>query len=194
MIPILMRSGAIPELERVRSVRLVTTRIATRLTGLSTDQLREWSSRRALIPADVQNRGRGSPAQYGWQAILLLRIAAQLKDRFHLELHAHRGLFAAMRETLERVSFLRLWGSSLVIYDAETWQLFDARFNIAPRSDAINIRLEPHLAVLAAEFAMPNPATAGQLELFPARLIPADRNRKADAAATDVRVQTQRRA
>ena len=43
-------------------MRLVTTRRATSLTGLSTEQLREWSSRRALIPADLQNRGRGSQA------------------------------------------------------------------------------------------------------------------------------------
>lgn len=182
-------------------MRLVTTRIATSLTGLSINQLREWSSRRALIPADVQNRGRGSPAQYGWQAILLLRVAVQLKDRFHLELHAHRGLFAAMREALDRISFLRLWGNSLVIYDAETWQLFDARFNVAPASDAIIIRLDPHLAVLAAEFAMPKPASAGQLELFPARLVSADRNSEDDAAASEddaaataVRVHAQRRA
>lgn len=142
-------------------MRLVTTRIATSLTGLSTDQLREWSSRRALIPADVQNRGRGSPAQYGWQAILLLRIAATLKERFHLELHAHRRLFAAICEALGDVSFLKLWGKSLVIYDAEAWEILDASFGTLA-SDAIVIRLDSHLAALATEFTMPRLSPAGR--------------------------------
>jgi hypothetical protein len=152
-------------------VRLVATRVATNLTGLSTEQLREWSSRRALIPADIQRRGRGSPAQYGWQALLLLRVAALLKGRFHVELQAHRRLFGAMREALKGISFLRLWGSAIVVYDANNWELLDSSAAGAVQADAIIIRLDPHLAVLATEFPMPNPVPAGQLELFPARLI-----------------------
>jgi hypothetical protein len=152
-------------------VRLVATRVATNLTGLSTEQLREWSSRRALIPADIQRRGRGSPAQYDWQALLLIRIAALLKERFHIELHAHRGLFGAMREALRGISFLRLWGRAIAIYGANNWELLDVSAVGAVVADAIIIRLDPHLAVLATEFAVPNPVPAGQLELFPARLV-----------------------
>ena len=173
--------------------RLVTTRIATSLTGLSTERLREWSSRRALIPADVQNRGRGSPAQFGWQAILLLRIASLLKDRFHLELHAHRGLFADMRETLGGISFLKLWGASLAIYDSRTWELLDAGTASTVSTDAIVLQLDPHLAVLAAEFTMPSVAPAGQLELFPARLVSGERTDSSDRLAADVEQQQTRR-
>ncbi|TGT35891.1 MULTISPECIES: hypothetical protein [unclassified Mesorhizobium] len=173
-------------------MRLVTTRRATNLTGLSTEQLREWSSRRALIPADIQNRGRGSQAQYGWQAILLLRIALLLKDRFHVELHAHRGLFAALRKALGTTSFIKLRGTSVAIYDCETWELIDA--DAADESaDAIVVQLDPHLAVLAAEFTMPGPPPTGQLELFTARLVSAEPASKGDEMAAEVLQQPSRR-
>lgn len=174
-------------------MRLVTTRRATSLTGLSTEQLREWSSRRALIPADVQNRGRGSQAQYGWQAILLLRVALLLKDRFRVELHAHRGLFAALREALGTMSFLKLWGTGVVIYDCETWKLVDADAASQMTADAIIVQLDPHLAVLAAEFAMPGPPPTGQLELFPARLVSAEPTPKVDGPADEVQQPPSRR-
>lgn len=174
-------------------MRLVTTGIATSLTGLSTGQLREWSSRRALVPADVQNRGRGSPAQYGWQAILLLRIASLLKDRFRLELHAHRALFADVRETLGSISFLKLWGASLGIYDSKKWELLYAGAASTVSTDAIILHLDPHLAVLAAEFAMPSPAPAGQLELFPARLVSGERSVGNDTLVADAEHQQMRR-
>lgn len=174
-------------------MRLVTTRRATSLTGLSTEQLREWSSRRALIPADIQNRGRGSQAQYGWQAILLLRIALLLKDRFHIELHAHRGLFAALREALGGISFLKLWSTCIAIYDCETWELIDVDATGHMTADAIIVRLDSHLAVLAADFAMPGSPPTGQLELFPARLVSAEADPKADEPAAEVRQQPSRR-
>lgn len=156
-------------------MRLVTTRIAANLTGLTTEQLREWSSRRALIPADIQNRGRGSPAQYSWQTILQLRIATLLKDRFHLELHAHRGLFQQMHEALAGISYLKLWDASLAIYDTQRWGLVGAEGAGPVDADAIIIQLNPHLEILAEEFAMPGPPPSGQLELFPARLVTEDR-------------------
>jgi hypothetical protein len=156
-------------------VLLVTTRIAASLTGLSTEQLREWSSRRALIPADIQKRGRGSPAQYSWQTILMLRIASLLKARFHLELHAHRGLFQHMHEALVGISFLKLWGASLAIYDTEHWEILGIGDAQPVDVDAIVIQLNPHLEVLAGQFAMPRPLSSAQLELFPARLIVDDR-------------------
>ena len=56
-------------------MRLVPTRQALQLTGLSSAKLREWTSRRALIPADVPSKKQGSSAQYTWQTILLLRLA-----------------------------------------------------------------------------------------------------------------------
>lgn len=152
-------------------MRLVTTREATSLTGLSTDQLREWTSRRALIPADIQHRGRGSPAQYAWQTILLIRIAATLRDRFRIELQTHRRLFSALRAVLARTSFVALWGRSLAIYDASIWAMLDPGEAPPLNRDAIVIRLDPHLVVLSEGFTLSGPGNPGQLELFPARSV-----------------------
>jgi hypothetical protein len=154
-------------------MRLVTTPQATNLTGLSTDRLHEWTSRRALIPADIRRRGHGSPAQYAWQTILLIRIAVVLRDRFRIELQSHRDLFSELRGALAETSFIALWGRSLVIYDASTWTILEPGEG-PDNVDAIIVRLDPHLAVLSAGFTLPGPNNAGQLELFPARSVAND--------------------
>lgn len=153
-------------------MRLVSTRDATQLTELSTEQLREWTTRRALIPADVQSRGRGAPAQYAWQTLLVLRIAVALRDRFHIELEHHRPVFAALRAQLNGISFIGLWGHAVAIYNAERWEL-QAGGVVAPGGEpAIVVQFDPHLLVLSRGLALPCPAGDGQFELFPA--IPLD--------------------
>ena len=149
-------------------MQLVTTRDATRLTGLSTEQLREWTSRRALILPDVKPRGHGSPAHYSWQTILLLRLAVVLRDRFKLELHAHRDLFAELRVGLARTSFLSLWGKSLALYGGVHWRVVDPRDEGPSIGDCIVLRLDPHLGQLSDTFSLPKPAALGQFQLFPA--------------------------
>jgi hypothetical protein len=153
-------------------MQLVTTPKASKLTGLSTDQLREWTSRRALIPADVRPRGHGSPARYAWQTILLLRLAATLRDRFKVELQTHSQLFAELRQALNQTSFLYLWGKSIAIYGPRKWTFLDRDNPVPPADDVIVLRLDPHLEVLSVEFALPQPTVPGQLELFPARCLP----------------------
>ena len=151
-------------------MRLVTTREASRLTGLSTNKLREWTSRRALIPADVPPKSQGSPARYSWQTILLLRIAVTLRDRFHLELQAHRQVLTSLHTSLRTTSFVSLWGKSLAIDPDQCWSwIDDADFGLVT-GDAIVIRLSPHLDALSQDFALPRPSRMpGQLDLFPAR-------------------------
>lgn len=56
----------------------------------------------------------------------------------------------------------------------------------------IILQLDPHLAVLAVEFAMSSPAPAGQLELFPAWLVSSTRTEGNNAADVDQQ-QTRRR-
>lgn len=148
-------------------MHLVTTRDATRLTGLSTDQLREWTSRRALIPADVKPKERGSPARYSWQTILLLRLAVTLRDRFKLELQGHRNLFSSLGSDLSRTSFLSLWGRSLALYGGDRWSLLDPVDLPNVSDDRIMLRLDPHLQVLSASFSLPQPVTPTQFQLFP---------------------------
>lgn len=76
MIPDL-DSGIMPDLEEW--VRLVGSRDVLNLTGLSGDQLREWTVRRGLISPDVPASRQGQQAQFGWQTVLLLRLAVVLR-------------------------------------------------------------------------------------------------------------------
>lgn len=155
-------------------MQLITTRDATRLTGLSTEQLREWTSRRALIPPDVKPKGHGSPARYSWQTILLLRLAVVLRDHFKMELHAHRDLFPELGAGLARTSFLSLWGKSLALYGGTQWRLIDPREDVLGTGDCIMLRLDPHLQQLSDSFALPKPTAPGQFQLFPALSIIAE--------------------
>jgi hypothetical protein len=155
-------------------MQLVTTRDATRLTGLSTEQLREWTSRRALILPDEKPKGHGSPARYSWQTILLLRLAVVLRDRFKLELHAHRDLFADLGAGLARTSFLSLWGKSLALYGGAQWGVIDPHDESMATNDCIVLQLDPHLQKLSDSFSLPKPAATGQFQLFPALGVIAD--------------------
>jgi hypothetical protein len=149
-------------------MQLVSTRDATRLTGLSTEQLREWTSRRALIAPDVKPKGHGSPARYSWQTILLLRLAVVLRDRFRLELQAHRDLFTALGAGLARVSFLSLRGQALVLTGGSRWSLANIRDEGLAADDCIVLQLDPHLNQLSQAFSFPDPVASLQAQLFPA--------------------------
>lgn len=149
-------------------MHLVTTRDAVRLTGLSTEQLREWTSRRALIAADIKPKGHGSPAQYSWQTILLLRLAVSLRDRFKLELQAHQSLFASLGDGLKKVSFLSLWGNSLWLHGGDVWSLQEGGDLSALDGDVIILGLDPHLHAISAGFSLPQPLSVAQFQLFPA--------------------------
>jgi len=153
-------------------MHLVPKRQALQLTSLSPAKLREWTSRRALIPADVAPKKQGSSAQFSWQTILVLRLAAILKDRFRLELQAHRALFTGLRCDLKNRSFIALWDQALVLRGPSEWAFVDVSSAKALQHDAIIVQLNPHLDVLATGFALPRPSeTAGQFDLFPAILL-----------------------
>lgn len=173
---ILAKSGFIPDLDPpiLSSMQLVTTRDATRLTGLSTEQLREWTSRRELILPDVKPKGHGSPALYSWQTILLLRLAIVLHDRFKMELHAHRALFSDLGTGLASTSFLSLWGKSLALYGGSKWDIIDQQDDSVSLCDCIMLRLDPHLQQLSDSFSLPQPEALAQCQLFPALGVMAD--------------------
>jgi hypothetical protein len=156
------------------AMHLVTTRDAIRLTGLSTDQLREWTSRRALIPADIKPKGQGSPAQYSWQTILLLRLAVNLRDRFKLELQAHQDLFSSLADGLKKTSFLSLWGHAIALHGGDAWSLLNLVDPFSAGDDLILLRLDPHLQILSESFAFPKPATLTQFQLFQATSVAGD--------------------
>lgn len=147
-------------------LRFVTTPYATELTGLSTDKLREWTSRRALVPADVRPKGKGSPAKFSWQTILVLRLAVLLRDGFGLELAAHKTAFAKLRADLRAKSFIGLWGNRLTLCTGGAWAFLDKDEPLSG-GDLIVLELDPHLRILRDRFALPDAApTTGQLDLF----------------------------
>lgn len=147
-------------------LRFVTTPVATELTGLSTDKLREWTSRRALVPADVRPKGKGSPAKFSWQTILVLRLAVLLRDGFGFELAAHKTAFAKLRRDLRAKSFIGLWGNRLTLSTGGVWTFLDNDEALSG-GDFLIVELDPHLRILRNGFALPDAAaTAGQLDLF----------------------------
>ena len=146
-------------------MKFLATTDVCRLTGLSTEKLREWTSRRALIPADVPSKQQGSPARYSWPTVLVLRLAVVMRDRFHVELKANSGLFASLRAEFLGRPFVSLRSRSLALLGDGEWALVDD--GQVPHSDALMIRLDPHLAEISAGFPQPELARAGrQRDLF----------------------------
>lgn len=139
------------------------------LTGLSADQLREWTHRRGLIAPDVAPNGPGRRALYAWQTVLLLRLAVVLKDKFKVELQAHAELLTALRELLDGVSFPVLRGNVLVLHGMKHGELVDTNvsgYRLDTSDDSLVLRLDSHLDILATEFAPQDESR--QLPLFKA--------------------------
>lgn len=155
--------GITPVLEI--DVQFMKSRDVLQLTGLTADQLREWTVRRGLIHPDFPAQKRGSEAKFTWQTVLLLRLAVVLKSGFHVELQAQRELLAAARELLEEKSFPALWGSTLAVYDFQRCELLGPRMAVSLDDDVIFLRLDRHLHALSEGFGMMDPVT--QLPLFP---------------------------
>lgn len=148
-------------------MRFVPTPVASQLTGISTERLREWTCRRALVPADIRPRQKGSPAQFSWRTILILRLALLLRDQFGLELQFHKKNFAKLRKELQSASFIALWGRCLALTSKGEWLLLGDQVPL-PAGDTIFIRLDPHLSIIRDGFALPDATAAtGQLDLFP---------------------------
>lgn len=147
-------------------MRLVSTPIARQLTGLSADKIREWTSRRALVPADVRPKQKGSPAMFSWKTILILRLAVLLQSKFGLELEVHKTSLEALRKYLLNQSFIALWGKRLALDAEGAWHLLDGDAAL-PNSDLVLLLLDPHLRVLQHGFSLPGEdVSRQQLDLF----------------------------
>lgn len=133
---------------------LITAKEVQRLTGLTSSQLREWTSRRCLVQPDMLPSGPGTRARYSWQTVMVLRLAASLKGVFHVELQAHQDLFARLSAFLSKQPFQSLAGHVLYVHANGDFELNDAACPRAFNDDAIVLCLAPHLNVLSAEFDM----------------------------------------
>lgn len=146
---------------------LVKSRDVPALTGLTADQLREWTVRRGLVQPDEPAQKRGSEAKFSWQTLLVLRLAVVLRTRFHVELQAHRELLRSARKLLDGASFPGLWGGTFAIYGLTRCALLNARAPLpSMEEDVILLRLNRHLEALSQGFGFPEPIS--QLPLFPA--------------------------
>ncbi len=163
-----------------------------RLTGLSTEKLREWTSRRSLIPADVPSKQQGSPARYSWATVLVLRLAVVMREHFNVELKANSEMFAELRKELARRSFLTLYSQSLALLGRGNWALIAE--NEAPPADALLIKLDPHLAAIAVGFPQRELARAGQQrDLFPLSRVGATNRKTAHEPSSKSQATVRRR-
>lgn len=147
-------------------MRLTGSRDVLKLTGLSADQLREWTVRRRLIQPDIPASRQGQQAQFGWQTVLLLRLAVVMRSRFYVELQVHRDLLLRARELLNGRSFPGLWDHRLAIFRLESCSLLGGSDPLPANQDAILLQLNVHLEALSQGFGVSEPIAL--LPLFPA--------------------------
>lgn len=138
---------------------------AAKLAGLTPYQLREWCGRRGVIRPDIEPRGPGRHALYSWQTVLVLRVLCALRQRYRIELSAWAEFPERLRQQLEGVSFVQLWGCVVRIFGPEHVELLPARA-AAPAEDAIIVHLDSHLETLATGLTLPR--APAQMTLFPA--------------------------
>jgi len=148
-------------------MRFATTPETAELTGLSVETLREWTNRRALIPADIPPRSKGSPAQYAWETVLILRLAVSLRSRFHLQLQAHRTLFAELKEALRTRGLSGLKSVTLALFGNGRWALIDDMQRENVNEEALLIGLKAYAEPLFAAFGLVDDSGSLQIELFP---------------------------
>ena len=150
-------------------MRLVTSSDVQKLTGLTSDQLREWTVRRKLIEPDAKPNGPGTRARFAWQTVLLLRIVVVLKDQFHVELQAHKPSFASLSSRLNQASFPSLRGTAAVLRAGGGAEVVAIEELLSVEGDFLSVALDAHLDVLSSGFGFVEPVR--QLPLFPVRAV-----------------------
>ena len=137
---------------------------AIAMAGVTQHQLREWTARRCILPADAPGRGRGKHALYSWSTILVLRIMADLHARFHIEVGYWAALAPRLRAEMSERSFVSLYGQVLTIVGFDAYQLLPWRTALLEKA-VIWVPLDEHLAALAGDLGLARELT--QLPLFP---------------------------
>ena len=133
------------------------------LTGLTSHQLRRWSTRRALVPPDVKPSGRGRHALYSWETVVVLRLLKELHDRFAVEICAWSKGMTELRSVLEGVPFPSLWGKAVHFERIDLPVLVSARE--AEVLAGIVLPLDTHLSLLAMKLCL---GEADRRKLYPA--------------------------
>jgi hypothetical protein len=132
---------------------LVQAADATKLTGLSSNQLREWCGRREILEPDIAPSGPGRHALYGWQTLLVLRVLLVLQEEFGVEVVAWAKAARRFRKLVDKRSFPSLTTAWVFFADCNQAVLLES-IKRGSRVDAgLLLPLKPHLDVLATAFA-----------------------------------------
>ena len=146
---------------------LVQASEASRLSGLTPHQLREWCGRRAVVTADVPPAGRGHLTLFSWQTILVLRVLNEVHQQYGVEVTGWRLAIAQLQTLLRGSSFPSLWGAVAVFSNAQE-ALLKLDGEICVKDDCLTVSLNQHLEALATPSQLPVEA---QLPLFPAMAV-----------------------
>lgn len=142
---------------------LVQASEASRLSGLTPNQLREWCGRRAVVTADVPPAGRGHLSLFSWQTILTLRVLNEVHQRYSVEVSGWRVAIAQLQMLLKGCSFPSLWGAVAVFPNAQEALLkLDGENHV--KDGCLTVSLNRHLEILATPGQLP---VETQLPLFP---------------------------
>ena len=139
---------------------------AARIAGITEHQLKERCMRRSLIAPDIQARGRGHNALFGWRALLALRLLSVIHSRFGGTV-AHWGpVLERFRCSIEAKSFPALFGH-IAVFDGDKVQLRQSVDR--GQSEALILRLDDHL--LAISRGLGSNDREIQLSLLPPLLV-----------------------
>ncbi len=155
----------------MRVIVTVMTRIlfqageAAALVGITANQLREWTGRRAIVSPDVPGRGRGKHALFSPTTVLVLRIVAELQTRFLMEVGALGAMASRLGAELADVPFMALYGRAVSMTGCDEYEIIGLpRARIV--ASAVIIPFDPHLVAIAESCgSRDQPA---QFQLFPA--------------------------
>jgi hypothetical protein len=151
-------------------MRLVGSREAAIVTGLSANRLREWTGRRGLVSPDFPARGKGTQARFSWQTLLVLRLAAVLRDRLHVELEAYRASLKMLQARLRNEAFHGLGGGFVAIGIGRAALLRSVNEPDLQADEAVCVLiLQPHLDAIGSVISISQPTA--QRNLFPAMAV-----------------------
>lgn len=138
---------------------------AAKLAGITANQLREWTGRRAIISPDVPGRGRGKHALFGPTTVLVLRILGELHARFHVEVGALSSLAERLRSDLGAAPFISLYGRAVAITDLADCEIITLSQTRITKAVVI-IPFESHLIAISETSELRDQIM--QFQLFPA--------------------------
>lgn len=137
---------------------------AARLAGITPNQLREWSGRRAIILPDVPGRGRGRHALFSPTTVLILRLLAELHSRFRIEVGSLAQLAESLRSDLSAIPFMGLYGRAVAVKCLDQYEIIS--LSQARITDAVVVLpFDKHLVAISETSGLKDQLM--QFQLFP---------------------------